>query len=317
MGYLARSGGSGGRLRLNFRCLKEPLDGWDNFDRSCNGGSGWKRVEEDQKGSGFGMLGLGFKQRADFALEGGGVAGVGADLDVLGVSRRISGVEIHFVALGGAEVMDLATTAQEFDEHGGFEGVAEVVPADPFVDRDEARIDRIGLAGVDHALALGGGEERGGPDQEGVFEVGEEGMEAVLGNGQALGFQRIVEFLDAEGGGGVSEEMTLEPAEGDGIGNATTLDDVAQDGDIDIALQERPAVADVDVLGIRKAAIRQVGAKGFFEGGAAGLGQVAPSLVRQKSPVEKRLAEAERKDRHFHGPSAHAGMELPAEHGGR
>lgn len=75
-----------GRERSVFRSLKEPLDGWDEFDRFGNGGARWKRVEQDQEGPGFRMLALGFHEGADFALEGGGVAGVGADLDESGGS---------------------------------------------------------------------------------------------------------------------------------------------------------------------------------------------------------------------------------------
>ena len=65
--------------------------------------------------------------------------------------------------------------------------------------------------------------------------------------------------------------MTLEPAEGDGIGDAVALDDVAQDSDIDVALQKRPAVADVEALSIGKATFQKIGAEGFFKSGPAGL----------------------------------------------
>jgi len=78
-------------------------------------------------------------------------------------------------------------------------------------------------------------------------------METVLGDGQPLGFQGIVEFLDAEGRCRVAEQMALEPTLGDGIGNAVALDDVAQDSHIDVALQEWPPVANVDILGIGEA----------------------------------------------------------------
>lgn len=299
------------------RWVKEPLDGGTEFDGFGDDGAGRKWVEKDEQGPGIRKLRLCLDEGADFALEGGGVAGIGADLDEQDVSGRIDGVEVHFVALGRAEVVDLAAAAEEFDEDGGFKRAAEVGAAHAFVDRDEAGIDGIGLARVHHALALGRGEERGRPDEEGILEVGEEGMEIVLGNGEALGFQRIVEFLDAERGGRVSQEMALEPAEGDGIGNGMTLDDVPQDGDIDVALQERPTVAHVDILGVREAAFGQIGAEGFFEGGAAGLGQGVPGYFRQEIAMEECLAEAERKYGDLHRPSAHAGVDLAAEHGGR
>lgn len=53
--------------------------------------------------------------------------------------------------------------------------MAEVVPIDALVDGDETGIDGIGFVRIDHALAFGAGEERGGVDEEGVFEVGEKG----------------------------------------------------------------------------------------------------------------------------------------------
>ena len=65
--------------------------------------------EEDEQGSHFQMPGLGLDQ-------GGGVAGVGADLDELGVSRGIDGVEVHCVALRRADVVDLAAAAEQLDE---------------------------------------------------------------------------------------------------------------------------------------------------------------------------------------------------------
>jgi len=61
------------------------------------------------------MFCLGFNEGADFALESGRGAGVGADLDEHGVSRSINGVEVHFISLRRAEVMNLASTAEQFD----------------------------------------------------------------------------------------------------------------------------------------------------------------------------------------------------------
>ena len=129
------------------------------------------------------MLCLGFKEGADFALERGGVAGVSADLDEHGGSCGIHGVEVHLVSLKCAEVVNLAAPAEEFDKDGGFESVAEVAPSGAFVDRDEARIVGISFARVDHPLALRCREQRGGADEESIFEVGEESVEAILGNG--------------------------------------------------------------------------------------------------------------------------------------
>jgi hypothetical protein len=175
---LRRSGGGG---------FEKPLDGGDDLDGSGDGSVGRQRIEKDEQGSDFRVLCLGLGEGADFALEGGGVASVGADLDERGVSHGIDGVEIDFVSLERAEVMDLAATAKEFDEDSRFESMAEIIPANAFIDGNESRIDGIGLAGIDHALALGSGEERGGADEEGILEMGEEGVEAVLRNGQALG----------------------------------------------------------------------------------------------------------------------------------
>jgi hypothetical protein len=101
----------------------------------------------------------------------------------MGGSCGIHGVEVHLVSLKCTEVVNLAAPAEEFDKDGGFESVAEVAPSNAFVDRDEARIDGISLAWVDHPPALRCREQRGGVDEESVFEVGEESMEAILGNG--------------------------------------------------------------------------------------------------------------------------------------
>ena len=110
--------------------------------------------------------------------------------------------------------------------------------------------------------------------------------------------------------------MTLEPAEGDRIGDAVALDDVAQDSNINVALQERPAVADVEALSIGKAALQKISAEGFFERGSAGFRQGVPIFFRQKITMTQSFSEAEWEYRYFHGSPAHAGVNFATEHGG-
>ena len=264
------------------RNRQKPLNGRHDFDSIGYDGAGRRWLQQDEESSADAAVTWGVEQGPQLAVQGGGVGGVGADLDEEGVAVGTGGVEVDFKSQRGAEVVDLAAAAEEFDEDGSFEGVAEVVPAGSFVDGDESGIDRIGLAGIDHALAFGGREEGGGPDQEGVLEVAEEGVEAVLGNGQALRFQGIIEFLDAERRRRVSEEMPLEPAQGDGIGNVMTLDDVTEDGDIDIPLQQGPAVAAFDLLRLRETSLGKILAEGFIEGGAPRFGKRGPILFGEK-----------------------------------
>jgi len=220
------------------RGFEEPLDGRQGFYVRRDGGRGREVFQENQLERGLGMVGAGFAQGADFARKGWRVGGVRADLDEEGLARSIDRMEIDLVALWGTQVVNLAAAALEFDEDGGFKRMAEVVAADTFINRYQAGIYRIGLARVDHALAFRSSEQGGGADHESVLEVGEEGMETVFRHRQTLGFQGIVEFLDAEWGGGISQQMALEPAKRHRIGDGVALDDVAQDGDIHIRLQQ-------------------------------------------------------------------------------
>jgi len=87
--------------------------------------------------------------------------------------------------------------------------------------------------------------------------------------------------------------MTLVPAEGDGIGDAMALDDVAQDSDINVALQEWPAVADVEALSIGKAALQKISAEGFFESGSAGFRQGFLIFFWQKISMTQSFSETE------------------------
>lgn len=129
-----------------------------------------------------------FQERASFAFENFRVGGIGAYLHKEDATGRVNGVEIQFVSSRSAKVVEFTSAALKFDQDGGFEGMAEVCSANPFVNGNEPRVDRIGFARIDHSLALGSGEERGGADQESVFKVGEEGVEAIFGNRKALRF---------------------------------------------------------------------------------------------------------------------------------
>ena len=123
-------------------------------------------------------------------------------------------------------------------------------------------------------------------EEEGVLNVGEEGVEAVLRDRQALRFQGIVELLDAERGAGISQQVALQPAQGDGIGYGVALDHITENGDIDVALKERAAVAGLEVLSLREAAFGQVAAEGVFEDGSAGFGKGVPIGFRKEVLVQ-------------------------------
>lgn len=85
--------------------------------------------------------GLRFEKGTGFASEGSGISGVGADLDEQDLAGGVDGVEIDFIALRGAEVVEFVAAALEFDENGGLQGVPKVGATYPFIDRDEAGID--------------------------------------------------------------------------------------------------------------------------------------------------------------------------------
>ncbi len=70
--------------------------------------------------------------------------------------------------------------------------------------------------------------------------------------GQALGFQGLVELLDAEWGAGTAEQVALDQAEGDVTGNAVALDDIPQNGDIDVSLRSRDPIVSSSLVSFRR-----------------------------------------------------------------
>jgi len=134
--------------------FKKPPDGGDDFHGCRDADAGWQWIDQNEQGSDRRVLRLGFEECANFPLKRGGVAGASTDLDEHGVSSGIDGVEVRLVSLECAKVVNHAPPAEQLDKDGGFESVSEVAPSEAFVDRDEARIDGIILAWVDHPPAL-------------------------------------------------------------------------------------------------------------------------------------------------------------------
>ena len=77
-------------------------------------------------------------------------------------------------------------------------------------------------------------------------------MQAVLGHWETLRFQGIVKFLDAEGSGGIAQQVALEPSQGNWIRNPMPLDNIPQHSHIHIPLQKRTPIADIEILRIGK-----------------------------------------------------------------
>src|SRR5438876_8078083 len=100
--------------------------------------------------------------------------------------------------------------------------------------------------------------------------------------------------------------MTLQPAQGGGIGHAVSFDHVAQNSNIHVGAKETGAVARRHSLRFRKSALGEVNTKMFVERRATGLRQVGPWRFWLCPAMTQRLPETERMHRHFHGPTTHA-----------
>lgn len=171
---------------LTSRCLEKPFEGGDGLNADGSGGGDVKGVKVEQKEACFGELFAGLQKSAGFAFKCGGIGGIGAYLDEDDAAIGIDGMKVDLISVGGAEIVHLESTSLKFEEDCGFEGVAGVIAPGAFVEGDQAGVDGIGFTGIDHALALRGGEHRSGADKESVLEVGKKGVEGVLGHGQAL-----------------------------------------------------------------------------------------------------------------------------------
>ena len=114
------------------------------------------------------------------------------DLDQFLAAFRIAGQEIHLEACFRADVGDVRAAPFQFQQHAGLQGVAPVGAARAVEHRNQAGIDRIGFARIDHAPPFGLGREGNGPDQEGVFQIAQISVQRVLGDRNALRSQIVV-----------------------------------------------------------------------------------------------------------------------------
>ena len=92
---------------------------------------------------------------AEFALAGGGIGEVGADLDEFCMAIGIADEEIDFQVATAFDIGDFRIAAIEFVEHYGFESVAGVGASTGSEGGDESRVGGIDFARVAVALALG------------------------------------------------------------------------------------------------------------------------------------------------------------------
>ena len=140
-----------------------------------------------RSGKRFGIFRSRRGEGAHLAIVRVGMADVCANLDQGRAAFGVAGEEVHFVSVFGADVVYLAAATFEFEENDRFESVAEVGATRAFIKRDEARVYGIGFAGIDHALALGGGVQGKGPHQKSVLQMSQGNREgcscrrAVLG----------------------------------------------------------------------------------------------------------------------------------------
>ena len=74
-------------------------------------------MQGDEGAARFGENGGGIGKGAEFAFGGGGVAGVGADLDELVAAIGVAGEEVDLLACGRADPGGGGAAAFEFEEH--------------------------------------------------------------------------------------------------------------------------------------------------------------------------------------------------------
>jgi hypothetical protein len=130
----------------------------------------------------------------------------------LGSACRVASDKVHLATVASSYVIDLTAAAFQFEEDHGFEGVSYIGAARALVKRDQAGVDGIRLAWIDHALALGRGVQGEGAHQERVLQMSEVFVQGVLADRQSLGFESGKELLHTEGPRWVPEQVTLQPA---------------------------------------------------------------------------------------------------------
>ena len=84
------------------------------------------RRQRDQVQAGARVLSGGGQQRSHFALAGGGIVQVRADLQQLLPTAGIPGQEVHLETCGGADVGNLGASSLQLEQHAGLERASEI-----------------------------------------------------------------------------------------------------------------------------------------------------------------------------------------------
>lgn len=177
------------------------MDGGEDLDGRGDLGPGWEGVEHDEEEAGGRVDGVGFGEGAGFPDEGGGIGRICADLNEEDLAGGVGGLEIDFVPLGGAQVVDLAAehgSGRSGEEEPDFFGIenasGERFPTGNELDFVQQEGDSGLVAEFRVALEIGFQQERGiggfDASEALVFEVEiDEGFTGFSGReevGQAL-----------------------------------------------------------------------------------------------------------------------------------
>lgn len=94
---------------------------------------------------------------------------VRAHLNQLQLPSRPTREEIHLVSFRGAHVSHFHSPPLEFQQHRRFQSMSGIRAAHQVKHRDQTRIDRISLAGIDHPLPFGSGFQPDGAHQKTIL----------------------------------------------------------------------------------------------------------------------------------------------------
>lgn len=252
----------------------------------------------------------------------------GAHLHEFGTPVGVIGDEIDLESLGRLEVGDRRPATGELVEHDRLERVAGVRATARVEGLDEARVGGIELARVGVASSLGFGGDGNGGNQECVDQMVEHRVHGVLADGETLRLEVGVHPARAERSAGVAERLTDDPPQRGWLRDAVSLDDVAEEHGVDIALEERDARAAIErspdalrsglALRFGKASDREVFPQAVLHLVSSDCRQRRDSSVGFLAAMTERLAETERADRRGHGSAPERRVDLPRQHlGGR
>ena len=114
------------------------------------------------------------------------------------------------------------------------------------------------------------------------------------------------------------QQLPLQPAQRDGIGDRVPVDDVAEDDDVDVPGEQRVPVARIRALRLGEAAVDEIAPQARVERCRRPRPRPRAGARRRLVPgVAQRFAEAEGMDQHLHRPAAQARRDLPAQEAGR